>query len=67
MIICFAPAEGGAWMSRLDQQDGVESTNTANMYIFNTQARHLNNIAAHDIFMSDHYNAALPVAQRGSL
>jgi hypothetical protein len=34
-------------------QDGVQSINTPNMHIFNTQARRLYNIAAHDIRMAE--------------
>jgi hypothetical protein len=37
------------------------------MYILNTQARHLNNIAAHNICMSDHYKECLLMALSGLL
>jgi hypothetical protein len=40
---------------------------TTNMDVFNTQAMHLNYIAAHGIFMSDHHKECLPAAPSGLL
>jgi hypothetical protein len=48
-------------------QDGVESMNTINMQIFNTQSRGLKYIRAHGIFMSDRYKKCLPAVLSQSL